>query len=56
MPPISLLRAKDDAAKYGLDPESVLKLKEKAMGARGMAYCMFLHSFWFTILTPPNKS
>ncbi|KAK0510913.1 hypothetical protein JMJ35_006465 [Cladonia borealis] len=41
MPPISLLRAKDDAAKYGLDPEVLLKLKEKAMGARGVAYCPY---------------
>ena len=43
MPPISLLRAKDDAKKYGLEPEVVLKLKEKAMLARGVAYCMFCY-------------
>lgn len=61
MPPISLLRAKDDAKKYGLEPEVVLKLKEKAMLARGVAYCMFcsFHEsygwrscFWLKINSP----
>ena len=50
MPPVSLLRAKDDAAKYGLDPEVVLQLKEKAMRARGVAYCM-LGSFFLSLLS-----
>ena len=40
MPPITLLRARDDAAKFGLEPDKLLELKEKAMGARGRAYCM----------------
>ena len=45
MPPVTLLRAKDDAAKFGLEPDKLLELKEKAMGARGRAYCMFMLIF-----------
>ena len=51
MPPIP---ARDEpAAKYdyGIDEEVVLQLKEKAMEARGRAYCMSVHSTLFYIIS-----
>ena len=49
MPPIPIPAKHDDAAKYeyGIEPEVVLKLKEKALEARGRAYCMFCPCLFF---------
>ena len=42
MPPVNLLRNRDDASEFGLEPESLLELKEKAVGAKDVAYCTYL--------------
>ncbi|KAL2052471.1 hypothetical protein ABVK25_007343 [Lepraria finkii] len=41
MPPVSLLRNKDDDTKFGLDPNALVGLKEKAVAAKDVAYCPY---------------
>ncbi|KAL2037323.1 hypothetical protein N7G274_010012 [Stereocaulon virgatum] len=43
MPPIRIPRSQDDETKFDLDSEVLHELKEKAIAAKGVAYCPYSH-------------